>query len=132
MELLEKQKEDFINYLLNYDWNFEEANVVYDDEIKQAEKEASKSPMQYIVDKVIEESNPHILTVNYILKAADAERVNISTRSLGIYLKKRFGERKHKKINGIQHWYYEIREQNDDDFTKIETELMIQNNPFTR
>lgn len=132
MELLEKQKEDFINYLLNYEWNFEEANTVYDDEIKQAEKEASKSPMQYIVDKIIDENNPQIVTINYILKVADAERINISTRSLGIYLKKRFGERKHKKINGIQHWYYQIREQNDDDFTKIETELMIQKNPFTR
>ena len=123
---------DFINYLLNYEWDFEEANTVYDDEIKLAEKEASKSPMQYLVDKIIEDDNPYILTTRYVLKVADSERINISTRSLGIYLKKRFGERKHKKISGIQYWYYAVREQNEEDFTKIESELMVQENKFMR
>ena len=132
MELLEQQKEDFINYLLNYEWDFEEANTVYDDPIKLAEKEASKSPMQYLVDKIIEDDNPHILTISYVLRIADNERINISTRSLGIYLKKRFGERKHKKISGIQYWYYAVREQNEEDFTKIESELMVQENKFMR
>ena len=67
-----------------------------------------------------------------ITKVADAERINISTRSLGIYLKKRFGERKHKKISGIQYWYYAVREQNEEDFTNIESELMVQENKFMR
>lgn len=129
MELLEKQKTDFINYLLNYEWDFEEANTVYDDEIKLAEKEASKSPMQYLVDKIIEDDNPYILTTRYVLKVADSERINISTRSLGIYLKKRFGERKHKKISGNQHWYYQLREKNEDD-NSLEHELMIQDHAF--
>ena len=85
--------------------------------------------MQYLVDKIIEDDNPYILTTRYVLKVADSERINISTRSLGIYLKKRFGERKHKKFSGNQHWYYQLREKNEDD-NSLEHELMIQDHAF--
>jgi len=129
MEVLEQQKEDFANYLLNYEWNFEMANTVYDDEIKILEKEASKSPMQYLVDKIIEEENPSALTTAYIMGKADDERINISPRSLGIYLKKRFGERQHKKISGVQYWYYEVR--SEEDSSEVGTQLLMQKDKFT-
>ena len=44
-------------------------------------------------------------------------------------LKKRFGERKHKKFSGNQHWYYQLREKNEDD-NSLEHELMIQDHAF--
>lgn len=128
MELLEKQKTDFINYLLNYEWDFEEANTVYDDEIKLAEKEASKSPMQYLVDKIIEDDNPYILTTRYVLKVADSERINISTRSLGIYLKND-SENVSIKNQRESTLVLSTSRKNEDD-NSLEHELMIQDHAF--
>lgn len=110
MQLLENQKYDFINYLLNYEWDFEQANAVYDDEIKLAEKEANKSPMQYLVDSILEEEDLSTITVQKVKAKADYEGIKISVRSIGQYLTKRFGQRKPRKIAGKIHWYYSVSE----------------------
>lgn len=127
MELLEQQKEDFINFLINYDYDFEAANTVYDDDIKTLEKEASKSNMEFYVDKIIAEENPYILTVKYVQKIALKDDIKISSRPLGIYMSKKFGKRIQRKISGFVHSYYEVREKNDQD-QDINSQLWNQEN----
>ena len=127
MELLEQQKEDFINFLINYDYDFEAANTVYDDDIKTLEKEASKSNMEFYVDKIIAEENPYILTVKYVQKIALKDDIKISSRPLGVYMSKKFGKRIQKSISGIVHSYYEVREKNDHD-QDINSQLWNQEN----